>query len=182
MGTLFVAAIAEEAAALPRAADVLQVGVGKVTAAVVLAAHLARHPDVDLVVNIGTAGGLAGQPMGTVVEVGRVVQHDLDVDGISALVGRKMPGGPLDLPADGPTLATGDCFVTDPVARDRLGTTADLVDMEAYAVVATCRAFDIDVRVVKCVSDGADGQAATTWREAVDHCAKALAGHLHLLP
>ncbi len=178
MTTLFVSALAEEVAALPSTAEVLELGVGKVSAATRLAGHLRERPDVDLVVNVGTAGGLRGQAMGTVVEVGRVVQHDLDVDGISHLVGRTMPGGPLDLGRAGVTLATGDRFVTDRAVRASLATRADLVDMEGYAVVAACHALDIAVRVVKCVSDGADGDAAMTWQLAMDHCARALAIHL----
>lgn len=174
MSTLVVAALSEEVAGLDADVDVVELGVGKVSATATLAAHLARRPDVDMVVNLGTAGGLLGQPLGTVVEVGRVVQHDLDVDAISALVGRRMPGGPLDLAVAGPTLATGDRFVTDPRARDRLARRAALVDMEGYAVVATCRAFRVPVRVVKCVSDGADDTAAPSWKDALSICASRL--------
>lgn len=175
MSTLIVAALAEEVAALPAGLDVLELGVGKLSTSTRLAAHLHTHDEVDQVVNIGTAGGLHDQALGTVVEVARVVQHDLDVDGISALVGRSMPGGPLDLDADGATVATGDRFVTAPAERDRLAAIADLVDMEAYAVVATCRAFGVPVRVVKCVSDGADDRAVPSWQEALALCASRLA-------
>lgn len=171
---LYVAAIREEAAELPDHCEVLELGVGKVSAATRLAARLATGPTVDLVVDLGTAGGLRDQPMGTVVEVGRVLQHDLDATGIQALVGRAMPGGPLDLAHGHATLATGDRFVTDPALRGRLARAAEVVDMEGYAVVATCRAFDVDVRVFKCVSDGADGDATTTWKQAVTHCADRL--------
>lgn len=175
MSTLFATALAEEAAALPDHVAVLEVGVGKVSAATRIAAHLRTHPEVSLVVNVGTAGGLHGQAMGTVAEVGRVLQHDLDVTGIAHLVGREMPGGPIELDADGVTLATGDRFITDPVARADLSDRADLVDMEGYAVVAACRAFNVPVRVVKCISDGADGEAAMTWKQALDRCAAELA-------
>ncbi|MBY5162993.1 nucleosidase [Salsipaludibacter albus] len=172
---LHVAAIREEAAGLPAHCEVLELGVGKVTAATRLATRLVAGPPVDLVVNLGTAGGLHGQPMGTVVEVRRVVQHDLDVAGISSLVGRPMPGGPLTLDHGDATLATGDRFVTDPAERSRIAATADVVDMEGYAVVATCLALGVDVRVLKCVSDGADDDSATTWKQAVDRCATRLA-------
>lgn len=174
---LYCSAIHEEAAGLPAHCEVLELGVGKVSAGARLAARLAAG-DVDLVVNLGTAGGLHGQPMGTVVEVERVVQHDLDVDGIAALVGRPMPGGPLSLAHGTATLATGDTFITDPAIRARLAATADVVDMEGYAVVSTCRALGVDVRVVKCVSDGADGGAVTTWQQAVALCAARLADGL----
>ncbi len=178
MSTLYVAALAEEVAALPDHLAVLELGVGKVTAATRLAAHLRARPEVDLVVNVGTAGGLRDQPLGTVVPIGRVLQHDLDVEGISSLVGRSMPGGPLAVAGGSAILATGDRFVTDPAARSALARRAHVVDMEGYAVVATCRALDVDVRVVKCVSDGADGQAAWTWSQALARCAAALADHL----
>ncbi len=172
---LYAAAIREETAALPPHCEVVELGVGKVIAATRLAARLATGPAVDLVVNLGTAGGLRGQALGTVVEVGRVLQHDLDVAGIEALVGRPMPGGPIDLPHGRSTLATGDRFVTDPAMRARLGEQADVVDMEGYAVAATCRALGVDVRMFKAVSDGADGESATTWVDTIAHCSTRLA-------
>lgn len=178
MTTLFVAALAEEAAALPGHADFLEVGLGKVSAATTLSSHLRGHPDVDLVVNFGTAGGLRHQPTGSVVDVGRVLQHDLDVDALSALVGRELPGGPLDVGGGSAVLATGDRFVSDPADRAELARRAHVVDMEGYALVAAARANGVDIRVVKCVSDGADGDAATTWQQTVVRSSHALVDHL----
>ena len=179
MSTLFVAAIEEETAALSRAADVVHVGVGKVQAATTLARVLAERGDmIDLVVNLGTAGGLHAQPLGTIVEVARVHQHDLDVAGIVDLLGRRMPGGPIDVAAPAGTtgrLATGDRLIADPADRARLALDADVVDMEGYAIAAVCRAFDVPLRIVKAVSDGADGDAATTWHDALERCAQDLA-------
>lgn len=176
MTVLFVSALAAESARLAGRAAVLRTGAGKVQAATALGRHLATDPDVELVVNLGTAGALtAGYAVGAVVEVGVVRQHDFDVEALSALAGVELPGGPIQVAGTGARLATGDQFVSDPVARRALAASADLVDMEGYAVAATCRAFDVPVRIVKCVSDSADAGAALSWRETMDLAAERLA-------
>ena len=71
-------------------------------------------------------------------------------------------------------LATGDLFVSDAQVRDALAERASLVDMEGYAVVAACQAFDVPVRVVKHVSDDADA-SAFDWATLVDTSARDLA-------
>jgi adenosylhomocysteine nucleosidase len=179
MDVLFVCALEEESARLPADADVLHLGVGKVQAAAALAGRLAdggARP--DLVVNLGTAGGLHGQPTGTIVEVASVVQHDFDHVGVSAFVGRPLPGGPITLPGpDGATgrLVTGDRLITDAGERTLLAEHADVVDMEGYAVAAVCERLRIPVWLVKAVSDGADDTTVTGWHDALDHCAQRLA-------
>ncbi len=179
MQVLFVAALAEEAEALASRAEVLHVGVGKVQAATALARHLAhldRRP--DLVVNIGTAGGLGEQQLGEVHEVSRVHQHDFDHEGLAAFVGRPLPGGPIELP--GPSdarahLATGDRVILRRSDRDALAAQADLVDMEGYAVAATCRALGVPVWLVKAVSDAADDEARMTFHQTLRLCSTRLA-------
>lgn len=180
MRTVFVAALPAESAAIDRHVEVLHLGVGKVQAATILAHHLASHgSDVELVVNLGTAGALAGQPVGEVAEIERVHQHDFDHAGVVAFVGQPLPGGPIDLePATTtPTarLATGDRLVVDPAERTRLAQDADLVDMEGYAVAATCARFGVPARLVKAVSDNADADAMWSWSRALEHCADPLA-------
>jgi adenosylhomocysteine nucleosidase len=174
----FVAALPEESRELARHVPVVHLGIGKVQAAATLGAHLARSP-AELVVNLGTAGGLRGQPVGELVEVGTVHQHDFDHDAVGRFVGRPVPGGPLTL--DGPSgargrLATGDRVVVDDRDRAALAELADVVDMEGYAVAATARAFGRQVWIVKAVSDGADADAIGSWHAALQRCAQALAG------
>jgi adenosylhomocysteine nucleosidase len=174
---LFVSALPEESRALERHVPVLHLGVGKVQAAATLAARLAREP-ADLVVNLGTAGGLRGQHVGDLVEVGTVWQHDFDHVAIGAFVGRPVAGGPLELagpPGAAGRLATGDRVIVSDADRVALAADADVVDMEGYAVAATARAFGREVWLTKAVSDGADADAVGTWRDALGLCSERLA-------
>ncbi|MFI5993954.1 hypothetical protein ACIBAC_19215 [Streptomyces sp. NPDC051362] len=75
---------------------------------------------------------------------------------------------------NGPTLATGDMFVSDMDSQNRLASQAQLVDMEGYAVAAAAVRAGTPVRMVKFVSDSADENAKKIWQETVDECAKAL--------
>ncbi|WP_280726285.1 nucleosidase [Kitasatospora sp. MAA4] len=172
---LLVLAVAEEAAHLDTDLPVLLTGMGKVNATAALASVLARGPLPSEVVNLGTAGALRPGLQGRVHEIGTVIEHDLDAALLTSLTGHHV-GGPLTLAAEGVTLATGDLFVSDPAARDRLAELADLVDMEGYALASVARRADVPVRLVKYVSDEAGEGAARAWRDAVDDCAKVLAG------
>jgi len=126
------------------------------------------------VISLGTAGALRPGWTGTHV-IGTVIQHDLDGDLLRELTGETW-GEPLALmDRDGPTLATGDVFVSDPVIRARLAARAALVDMEAYALAAAAHQAGVPIRVVKHVSDDASEGAGKTWRETMAESASALA-------
>jgi adenosylhomocysteine nucleosidase len=170
---LLVVAAEQEAEHLPTDARVLLTGVGKVQAAIAVTAALAREETRPrLVVNLGTAGALQPGLAGT-HEIGVVHQHDLDSVLLERLTGRRH-GSPIVL-GPGLRLATGDVFVQDPTVRDAVARDADLVDMEGYAVAAACRAAGVPVRLVKHVSDAADGAAARRWVDTVDEAGRALA-------
>jgi adenosylhomocysteine nucleosidase len=170
---LLVLAVEEEAACLDGNLPVLLTGMGKVNAASALATALARGPLPSAVVNLGTAGALRPDWQGT-HEVSTVIQHDLDTAVLLALTGQTY-GAPLTLRTTGPVLATGDTFVSDESARERLAVQADLVDMEGYALAAAAHEFGVPVRIVKHISDDAGEGAVRTWQESVDGCARALA-------
>ena len=177
---LLVVAVEQEAAYLGGGLPVLLTGMGKVNAASAVASVLAGAVRPGAVVNLGTAGALKPGWSGT-HEVHSVLQHDLDSAVLHMLTGETV-GAPLELAAASgaaaparPVLATGDLFVSDEPARQRLAERADLVDMEGYAVAAAARAAGVPVRLVKHVSDEAGEGAARTWRESVDACAVLLA-------
>lgn len=172
---LVVVALEEEAAHLGDGSPVLLTGAGKVNAATAVSAVLARaRPAV--VVNAGTAGAVRPGWEGT-HEVSRVVQHDLDDDLLRALTGRSF-AAPIALGGDGPTLATGDVFVSSAADRERVATVADLADMEGYAVAVAAGQAGVPVRLVKHVSDTAGDDAARSWTGSVDDAARHLAAWL----
>jgi adenosylhomocysteine nucleosidase len=168
---LLVVAMHEEAVHLGTDVPVLVTGPGKVRAATAVAALLAGARPA-YVVNLGTAGALRAGLDG-VHEVGTVLQHDFDDEGLFELTGRHF-GAPVRL-GDGPVLATGDRFVSGGPVREALAARADLVDMEGYAVAAACLAAEVDVRLVKLVSDDAGEDAHRTWAESVGDHAETLA-------
>jgi adenosylhomocysteine nucleosidase len=172
---LLVVAVKEEAQFLDTSLPVLLTGLGKVNAAIALAATLARGPKPSYVLNLGTAGALRPGLTGTHL-VGSVVQHDLDTDFIRELTGETF-GAPLTLlDKDGPVLATGDTFVADEAGRRKLAERADLVDMEGYALASAAADAGVPLRIVKHVSDDAGDGAARSWRESVADCGRLLAG------
>lgn len=178
--TLVVVALEQEARHFVVEHPVLITGVGKVRAALAVSRLLASGARPARIVNVGTAGGLRPGVEGT-HEIGRVLQHDFDHEGVLALTGRS-DGPALDLPVErGPALvlATGDRFVAGGAARERVAQVADLVDMEGYAVAAASAEAGVPVRLVKHVSDSADEGAARTWVEGVDACARILADWVH---
>jgi adenosylhomocysteine nucleosidase len=193
---LVVAALAEEVAHVAPGVDVLLTGVGKVAAAAALASRLSTGPRPELVVNVGTAGALTDGFAG-VHEVGVVTQHDFPYDAVVALVGdagprafRLHPHAPPEPlgtaggPGDGTVvLGTGDAFVSDAAAAAELAARGlHLVDMEAYAVASTCAAFGVPMRCVKAVSDRADAEAADSWLDLVETCARGLGAWVGSLP
>jgi adenosylhomocysteine nucleosidase len=50
--------------------------------------------------------------------------------------------------------------------------------MEGYAIAAAAAAFGVPIRMVKHVSDMADGEAVRSWTSTVDECSRALAAWL----
>jgi len=64
-------------------------------------------------------------------------------------------------------IVTGDVFVTDPVRRDELRSAlgATAVEMEGAAVVQTCRQFAVPCLVVRGITDRADTDAGSDYRQ-----------------
>jgi adenosylhomocysteine nucleosidase len=176
-GTLAMVAVVEEAAAFLDRVPTVVMGVGKVRAATATSWACARLAP-GLLLNVGTAGALrASVPLDRVLEVGTVIQHDLDGESIARLIGVN-PGPPLVLSDAELVLATGDRFVASVEARDALAHHADLVDMEGYAVAAAARMAGVPVRLAKVVSDDASHTAAVSWMDALERASALLAAWL----
>ncbi len=103
------------------------------------------------VINAGAAGALDGtHPAGSIYQVGRIIEHDRP----DIFSGQPVGHEPDRLPEIQTTvLATGDRPVIEPDDRTCLAALAGLVDMEAAAVVQTCRTMNVPCYVFKFVSD-----------------------------
>ena len=139
-------------------------GVGPVEAAVELAAALGRlkHEDMlpDLVVSLGSAGS-AKLPQTEVYQASSVSYRDMDA---SPLGFEKGITPFLDLPAvveltiqvpgiASASLSTGANIVSG-AAYEAID--ADMVDMESFAVLRACMAFNIPMIGLRGISDGAE--------------------------
>ncbi|MFB8388386.1 nucleoside phosphorylase [Microbacterium sp. NPDC055910] len=169
---LLVAALDAELVAFPAELpgfDRLVTGPGKMMATFALTRALDAN-DYDEIVVVGTAGAIDPRLESTVYEVTAAVQHD--VASFDGIVGEhvSLPAR-VDLGRDGLTIATGDSFVDDAVALESIRPLgASLVDMEVYAYIWVAQQFGVPIRVLKSVSDRAQDDARTDWRETVAAC------------
>lgn len=142
-------------------------GLGKVNAAIATALALdAYFPNVEKVINFGTAGSLNQEDYASGLHrVSCVMQRDMDCTPIGFDIGQTPHDKfhrALNLGVEGPSLSTGDNFVT---SEPELLT--DLVDMEAYAIVKCCMMKNMPVEVYKFVSDNANEHADEDWNANV---------------
>ncbi|MBQ9079739.1 MAG: hypothetical protein IJY27_01585 [Clostridia bacterium] len=121
-------------------------GMGKVSAQV--ATSILIHLGCDRIVNIGTCGCTNGKyAPGSLVIPNVFYDGDFDLSMLD--ITSKDPAGVNTVEVEVPVPCyTYSTFVTDDRAPD------GIVEMEAYAVVAQCRAFGVPVTVIKIVSDG----------------------------
>ncbi len=187
---LLVVATREEAEHLGADVPVLLTGIGRINATAALTETLARGPLPATVLNVGTAGSLDDGPASTlhgVHRISRVLLHDFSHSAVRKLAGADAyPAIDLEVPAgDGgggtsssKVLATGDLFVEDSATRARLAETADLVDMEGYAIAWVARRYGVPVELIKLVSDPADESAGKLWAAGVAECSRVLGEHL----
>ena len=162
---LLVFAHADEASAFEGVPH-LVTGVGKVNAAVSLAAAL-REGSIERVIVLGTAGvvgeGADRLSLDTVYQVTGLVQHDFSLPSPTVV-----PAGEVLL-AETATMATGDQFVKDDAQRSHIaGLGAQLVDMEGYAYASLCARLGVSLQIFKIPSDFADSSTTDEeWDEIV---------------
>ncbi|WP_454748679.1 5'-methylthioadenosine/S-adenosylhomocysteine nucleosidase [Ciceribacter selenitireducens] len=160
---LFVMAVeAEYGSFLRSRIEPLMTGVGPVEAAIALTRTLAKleqeNERPDLVVSLGSAGS-ARLEQTEIYQASSVSYRDMDASPLGFEKGRTPF---LDLPAElelplripgVPTasLSTGANIVSGP-AYDTID--ADMVDMETFAVLRTCHAFNLPLIGLRGISDG----------------------------
>ncbi len=164
----------------------LKSGIGKVSAAMGTTLLL-EHCRPDVVINTGSAGGLAPSlKVGDIVVSTEVRYHDADVTAFGYEPGQ-MAGCPaafvaepqlielaercittLDLNAVRGLICSGDAFINgaEPLARIRATfPQVSAVEMEAAAIGHVCHLFDTPFVVVRAISDVADSESHLSFEE-----------------
>jgi len=165
MKYIIVTALQDEAQGLENFAPLVHTGIGKINACIKLYEAILEYQP-DLVINYGTAGGIAD--LVGLHKVAHFIQADMDVRGlnfprgITPLSKEKIPN------KKGIVLATGDSFITNAKQQlEGLGIEIDLVDMEAYALKRVCEHHNVKFEAYKFISDKADESACDDWKDSV---------------
>lgn len=171
----------------------LQSGIGKVAAATGTAALLLKT-QCDLVINTGSAGGVAqGLSVGDIVISTEIAYHDADVTAFGYAKGQ-LPSCPPRFKSDekltvlvsqtaqelGKTakfglICSGDSFIAGAELLAQIK--ADFpdvvaVEMEAAAIAQVCHSFNVPFVVVRAISDNGDGEASMSFEEFLPLAAK----------
>jgi adenosylhomocysteine nucleosidase len=160
--------------------DRLLTGVGKIPAAYALTRALCEG-EYDEIVVVGTAGAIDPALEGGIYDIAAAVQHD--VKGLDGTFGEHvwLPSR-VDIASEGVVIATGDHFVDDAEAvaliRDL---DARMVDMESYALAWVAQQFGVPIRILRAVSDRAQGGATELWDDVVERCSHELRAKLREL-
>ena len=148
-------------------------GVGKVNAAYHTMKSIQTYKPT-MVINFGSAGAV-GSDISGLVQVSRVIQRDMDVQGLGFELGQT----PFEIGEDSLVLedcskidnnhngtkvscSTGDNFVSE---EPKL--TSDIVDMELYAIAKICSRENTPLFSWKFISDQADGDSPKDWEKNV---------------
>lgn len=170
--TLFVFALASEAAGEFDDCNKFICGIGKVNAAYELTKAI-QTCKPELIVNLGSAGSNIFE-RGAVVCCTKFIQRDMDVRGLGyELYETPFSNEPIileyglaveNIPQT--TCGTGDNFEMSHAA-----TIYDVVDMESFALAHVAKKEKIPFLCLKYISDGADVGAADDWSMQVHKAA-----------
>jgi adenosylhomocysteine nucleosidase len=156
MKNLFIAALKQETEGM----NFFQhIGVGKINATF-NTLKLIEKIKPDLIINFGTAGAKKKDLSG-LIECTRFYQRDMDVRSLNFKLGET----PFDdineiIISDGYSCGSGDNFVDKKIEMQ-----VDVVDMEAYAIAKVCKKKGIKFRCFKYITDNADSNSSTDWKE-----------------
>ncbi|CAM8268381.1 5'-methylthioadenosine/S-adenosylhomocysteine nucleosidase [Escherichia coli] len=171
----------------------LKSGIGKVAAALG-ATLLLEHCKPDVIINTGSAGGLAPTlKVGDIVVSDEARYHDADVTVFGYEYGQ-LPGCPAGFKADDKLIAaaeaciaelnlnavrglivSGDAFINGSVGLAKIRHNfpqAIAVEMEATAIAHVCHNFNVPFVVVRAISDVADQQSHLSFDEFLAVAAK----------
>lgn len=163
-------------------------GIGKALSAAATTMLIEKH-NVDILLNIGTAGGVGSQ-VGDIIVSQEAFFHDVDVTAFGYKP-YQIPREPLYIKSTGqPTaqlidleqlhlklsgiqlgkVATGDKFVVEKNYVKKLkAATPDVkaIDMEAASIALVCSKYQKEFLLIKKISDLADEEATQSFRAAL---------------
>ena len=164
MNTLLVVALKSELEDI-KYKHTLYTGIGKVNAAWKLTKYLCDNPDIENVVNYGSAGGINPDFRG-LLKCTKFLQGDIDCRPLGVPLGHTPYEEIQQFDfnqdfTDGKTCMTYDQFqLTKPAIE------VDCVDMEAYALAKVCHNMDKQFTSYKWISDIVGGSdQSTQWKE-----------------
>ena len=157
MITSFIIALPEEAEGL-KGHSIYLSGCGKVNATI--ATMEAIDAGAKRIINYGTAGAVGD--ISGLVEVTGYVDRDMDVRPLGFRLGQTPFEEGIRIGRRGLVVGSGDSFAVDKPEIE-----CDIVDMEAYAIARVCKKYDVEFRCFKYISDKADENAASDWRENI---------------
>ena len=158
MNRIFVAALKEET---PNLDFFHYTGVGKINATYNLTKIINKYSPKEII-NFGTAGA-ANKGLDGIIECTKFYQRDMDVTGLMNLKIGQTPFDDINEivnSQNGYSCGSGDSFVTGQIPIK-----VDVVDMEAYAIAKVCKKKGIKFRCFKYISDNADSNSSTDWKE-----------------
>lgn len=160
---------------------ILYTGVGKINAAIKLGEALSKTTEECTVINLGSAGSHQF-PAGETVCIAQFFQHDMDATALGFELGQTPfeEGTLIESTHAIPGIKSATCFTGDSFITERHPhLTFEVIDMEGYALAKTCQHHNAEFISLKFITDGADGQAATDWPEALDMASRHLSDALH---
>jgi adenosylhomocysteine nucleosidase len=134
-------------------------GIGKVNAAIVATEVILNHHP-ETIINVGTVGALETSMVG-LYECGIFQDRDL-VGDFNAEI--------LITDENKHVCSTGDRFLTKrPFKGVKVenGFRPDFADMEAYAIAAVCRRYDVKFLCYKFVTDYVNEESSIDWKENI---------------
>ena len=149
------------------------IGVGKVNAAIGTMDFLQKHPKLDLIINMGTAGSV-DKTVGEVLRCTHFVQRDFELpfDGFEHFnteqdFAEELLGQFPRLTNYKHTCSTGDNFVHLDHHHEAIAIKADCIEMEAYAIAKVCKHFGKPFLALKYVSDNTNSDSKEDWTESL---------------
>jgi adenosylhomocysteine nucleosidase len=160
MRDIVLIAIKQEAPDLSYMMNLFYTGVGKVNAAMTAGEVIAKYRP-QRIINFGTAGGITVST--GLHQCTAFVQRDMSCEGLGCQPGQTPFESTVSIGTPGLICSTGDNFVMNP----QLLIPADVVDMEAYAIAKACKRYHVEFLCFKYVSDQANQDAHSDWRQQV---------------